>query len=92
MREVEDEKSCGVEEMGWDGVGEVVVGESESAERVEEAEFGGEVAGEGLVREEKGGDAVASANNAGPVAWGWVGVGPGVEDVSRVGVYGGFES
>nr|POE54672.1 f-box protein cpr30 [Quercus suber] len=55
--------------MGRDGVGEVVVGESESAERVEEAEFGGEVAGEGLVREEKGGDAVASANNAGPVAW-----------------------
>ena len=36
MREVEDEQSCGVEEMGRDGVGEVVVGESESAERVED--------------------------------------------------------
>ena len=59
----------------------VYFSESESAKRVEEAEFGGEEAGEGFVWEEKGGDVVASADNAEPVAWGWVRVRLGVEDV-----------
>lgn len=68
--EIENDEIGGIVEMERDRLREIVECEAESPERVEEAEFGGDVAGEALVGEGELGDSVASADDSGPVAWG----------------------
>ena len=77
--------------MGRNGVGEVVVGEREVGEAAEEADFGGDVAGEASVWERDGRNTIGDAGDSDPVAGSWVGVFPGGEDKGWVGGDGGFE-
>lgn len=84
MGEVDVTEVDGVEETGGDGFGEVVAAEFESCERVEESEFGGDVAGESSSGENEGGDSAACAGDARPVAWSLVGFGPGCHRACRV--------
>lgn len=91
MRKVQNDEIGGVEETGRDDIGEVVMGKTESLERVEVTEFRGNVAREGFVREVEMGDSVVGADDAGPATGGGVGVGPRVEDAGGVGVNGAFQ-
>lgn len=77
--------------MRRNGFREIVEGESEAAEGIEEAEFGRDVAGEAFVGERELSDSVASADDSWPVAWGGVELGPRLEDVRWVGFNGGLE-
>lgn len=75
-------------EWVWDGSGEIVGVEAESAEVSELEESGGECAGETEAREAEGGDDCVGGGrtgNASPVTWGErCGGGPGGEGVQWV--------
>ena len=77
--------------MRRNGFREIVEGEGETTEGIEEAEFRRNVASETFVGERELSDSIASADDSGPVTWGGIKLGPGLENVRWVGFNGGFE-